>query len=67
MPVFVEVTPQGAPVATQNAPVQIPQAVAPVAAQEAPVQTATQSPVPVLIPVAAAMIGLLAIAAGKRE
>lgn len=67
LPVFVEITPQGlTPVPTQQAPVQAQQVTL-----QAPMQTTTQapakSPVSILIPLAATVIGSLAIILAKRK
>lgn len=70
LPVFVEITPGMMKAPTQQpVPVQVlPAAVPPAPVQQkAPVQTATKAPVSALIPLAASMIGLLAIAARRKQ
>lgn len=68
LPVFVEVTPRIDTVSsTQYAPVQVQQTASSATVQHAPIQTATKVPVSVFIPVAASIIGLLAIAARKQK
>lgn len=68
LPVFVEITPQLTRGANQQAPSVIPQAEVPAPVyQKAPGQTTTKAPVSVIIPIAASVIGLLAIGVEKRK
>jgi PKD repeat protein len=64
MPVFVDVTPMVT--STSVYPVQTMATTVPVTASMTS-PTATQTPLPALVPVAASIIGLLAIAATKRK